>query len=1367
MEPPSLLPHVDELVMEYLLFRGFTKSFQVFSAERKRDRARGFDVDQIIAQLLVSVQTYQIETLLETWKFLTARFFNHLDASYASTLQQLETSLLRLYVVNAVKSGHRDKATEFFQLHADKLNASVAAQGAGLDSWSRWFILPYIEHPESDAYFQVFFGQPWLEAFVTSFRNFLSLVFRNLPLPKLLAFQLARLEEPTLKLRLKVSQSEATRLRLYNSEATAKIKKLEEAGRQLHSILRMMVQHNFMEHFSASTPSYVDVTSDRNKNRSRSRSYGAVTASVGLSHKQMKEIGELFGISSEESPHVDPPVPVDPRDMPRVAEVYLPVDELSDDEELEEDDDEEDEVEDPMGTPLEDGRGSDSASPVFCPIPTASSPPSDGALTKSSLTPIQPPSWSTNKSSDNIQASLIREFNMLNDWEPTQSAMTARSRFSSDGQFLAIAKLGNNHIDIWSANPVALSPSSTIKLPARLISLNWLGPGPSKQLLACTLEDGETMLWDSDGQEVISCLPTEENLQIQQLMCAREAPIAACLFTSRDEEDNALQQILVLHGGMEEPMQDYFPMEDKQLTCLAWSNLGNVLITGSRTGDIEFIDVIRPERIHRCNLISCSGSARIDGGNLAAICLSPDGESMLSVHENGAVVMEWSVASILVAVSSPNDAASDVRGSVIDVKPTLTRTYEMDKPLASIDAEVDTTIRFLGAADYFAVGDSAALHIFKHGEKRCISTFIPNQATVADLDWHPKLPLVKEPPSSLRSSQAITMNRKLAFDNRLCYERDVLRQQARHQRKLEQMVPTCHSPSKVYLDSNAPAPHPHLATNAKRQQMERDRQLDIYHQNQRLANKMVQIMNRQENIVLAASSRSRLAQRSHSKPGKSLMPRVPEATATAQTPGTALHSPQKSVHSPAHMHMPGIRLDASQTPLLDCHLSPEYAIGRGDACKKSTLVNRAVQKRRQNAIDQENRRLKERLAHLKPYYNTKKWDGEWQQHAHKFSHMHQDGTVGYLLPKTPSKRMAPPSRGGCKTTRERGLSRGGTNVRELPSLDHTNKHNVSRAGRLKELQDHRSKRYQEEAEEDEEQVRELPPCLLLEATTRQGVEITVDELQIELTRSDIAELGDRGLMIHGSWKDNVFGELLVNHDTLVEVAQIVDDLEIMIKLETVSQVPSAGNIPSLSTLLTDDELQKLLVGVVQQLRFQVAPAPPDEAPSPQLLISCIRDGSRRTGSSSSPRERSRPRTCPSTIVSENESQRQNPEMQEEDYQDDFNEMTFRDETEPDPLEADWAIRYKMAALLNFDGRRWRSVLRKGSTFYVVSSWFDEETGTQTIKTTGVGREACDVEVPAVQITYSITETEEILQQLEAGSLTVSELLTRTITPLLP
>uniref|UniRef100_M4BPG3 ARMC9 CTLH-like domain-containing protein n=1 Tax=Hyaloperonospora arabidopsidis (strain Emoy2) TaxID=559515 RepID=M4BPG3_HYAAE len=404
MERPSLLPHVDELVMEYLLFRGFTKM-----------------------------------------------------------LQKLETSLLRLYVINAVKAGHRDKAFEFFEVQADKLNAFVAGDGkAETDSWTRWFILPYIEHPESDPFFQEFFSQSWLEAYVTSLRNFLSLVFRSLPLPKLLACQLATLEEPTIKLRLKLSQSEATRLRMYNSEATTKIKKLEEAGRQLHVILRTMVQHSLTEHFFSSN--FVEAPSDRNKNRSRSRSHSAATASLGLSQKQMKDIGELFGICDDDSAHVESAC-VDPRDIPRIAEVYLPVDELDDDGPYGRNHEEKGE-----GDTLVPGNEAScySTTPIFSPIATPSS-----ALAQNHN---KLPMWT------NGQASLIREFNMLNDWRPTQSVMTVRSRFSSNGQYLAIAKLGNTHIDIWSADSVSLSALSTITLPARLTGLCWLSPTPDRQV---------------------------------------------------------------------------------------------------------------------------------------------------------------------------------------------------------------------------------------------------------------------------------------------------------------------------------------------------------------------------------------------------------------------------------------------------------------------------------------------------------------------------------------------------------------------------------------------------------------------------------------------------------------------------------------------------------------------------------------------------------------------------------------------------------------------------------------------------------------------------------------------------------------------
>lgn len=42
-----MLPLIDELLMQYLLFRAFTKALSV---ECKRDCANGLDVEQIISQ---------------------------------------------------------------------------------------------------------------------------------------------------------------------------------------------------------------------------------------------------------------------------------------------------------------------------------------------------------------------------------------------------------------------------------------------------------------------------------------------------------------------------------------------------------------------------------------------------------------------------------------------------------------------------------------------------------------------------------------------------------------------------------------------------------------------------------------------------------------------------------------------------------------------------------------------------------------------------------------------------------------------------------------------------------------------------------------------------------------------------------------------------------------------------------------------------------------------------------------------------------------------------------------------------------------------------------------------------------------------
>ena len=48
---------VDELAMEYLLFRGFTQTFRLFNKERSSDKSRGFDVERIMDQLFTYVAT--------------------------------------------------------------------------------------------------------------------------------------------------------------------------------------------------------------------------------------------------------------------------------------------------------------------------------------------------------------------------------------------------------------------------------------------------------------------------------------------------------------------------------------------------------------------------------------------------------------------------------------------------------------------------------------------------------------------------------------------------------------------------------------------------------------------------------------------------------------------------------------------------------------------------------------------------------------------------------------------------------------------------------------------------------------------------------------------------------------------------------------------------------------------------------------------------------------------------------------------------------------------------------------------------------------------------------------------------------------
>ncbi|KAF1328802.1 hypothetical protein FI667_g6704, partial [Globisporangium splendens] len=619
--PPSLLPHVDELLMEYLLFRGFTKvsvcicarslhacalslsisldvdvhvtqSFQVFSAERKRDRAKGFDVEQIIAQLLSYVQkygrdlilclriAYQVESIMETWKFLTARFFNHLDASYAATIHKLELSLLR-FLLMLLK-------------YANKLNATLPANDAEIgDSWCRWFILPYIQSPESDAYFQLM-QTGFLQQRVAGGVPDVVSELLDADLPESAAPKAAGV--PTHAPRGAIAQ-DAT-------QTTAKIKKLEDAGRHLHSLLRRMVQHNYREEFARTNGHH---------------SGDAFTNGGGFSVQEMRELSELFGIRTNDGEQKlqKQPSNIQEGDEQQPAK--------------------------------RSGRDTERKETLEQRV--------DAAVRKSA---IKREDTGDGQSVNAAQSelSLVGRFHTQqhNQKTPTNASPGLLCRMSRDGSRVAISALGSKLITIWSATPTGTdeddgetrTPLSTIRLLAPLTSISWTAASIQDQLLF-GVADGTLNLWSMREQRVISRI-TSENGAIQSLTIADNAVIALCggggkgdgavsgSRTRASPQDQQLMLITLASSSSRERMRRSTTWRcSERIECVAFESNGSVFVTGSATGAIRVYDSTLRHPLSTWHVSGRHPPPPISPNTssterVLALTLSPDGTTLVTLH---------------------------------------------------------------------------------------------------------------------------------------------------------------------------------------------------------------------------------------------------------------------------------------------------------------------------------------------------------------------------------------------------------------------------------------------------------------------------------------------------------------------------------------------------------------------------------------------------------------------------------------------------------------------------------------------------------------------------------------------------------------
>uniref|UniRef100_G3SM60 WD repeat-containing protein 91 n=1 Tax=Loxodonta africana TaxID=9785 RepID=G3SM60_LOXAF len=175
----------DELVREYLLFRGFTHTLRQLDAEIKADKEKGFRVDKIVDQLQQLMQVYDLAALRDYWSYLERRLFSRLEDIYRPTINKLKTSLFRFYLVYTIQTNRSDKAQEFF--------AKQAAELQNQAEWKDWFALPFLPSPDTNPTFATYFSRQWADTFIVSLHNFLSVLLQSYsltcaPVPVILSF---------------------------------------------------------------------------------------------------------------------------------------------------------------------------------------------------------------------------------------------------------------------------------------------------------------------------------------------------------------------------------------------------------------------------------------------------------------------------------------------------------------------------------------------------------------------------------------------------------------------------------------------------------------------------------------------------------------------------------------------------------------------------------------------------------------------------------------------------------------------------------------------------------------------------------------------------------------------------------------------------------------------------------------------------------------------------------------------------------------------------------------------------------------------------------------------------------------------------
>jgi hypothetical protein len=151
-----------------------------------------------------------------------------------------------------MRNKKKDKILEFFSSYSHEILADAGDLIPG--NLRNWFVLPYMEEPEKDPEFAMYFSEHIESMLRTTLHNFLSAVLASAPHPKLLILEKWFRSEAQQEMRSQLNQSRRT--------IECLVSKIESTNARLH-ILRSLI-HDLVAYIDKSETPDITITTSTN-----------------------------------------------------------------------------------------------------------------------------------------------------------------------------------------------------------------------------------------------------------------------------------------------------------------------------------------------------------------------------------------------------------------------------------------------------------------------------------------------------------------------------------------------------------------------------------------------------------------------------------------------------------------------------------------------------------------------------------------------------------------------------------------------------------------------------------------------------------------------------------------------------------------------------------------------------------------------------------------------------------------------------------------------------------------------------------------------------------------------------------------------